>query len=520
MSNIESELKLKIIDPLCLPGLLESELLQSLTQLPSHKETLETTYYDTWDHRLLSSRLSYRLRLNGENWTATVKANGSSEGGLHSRTEFNAIVHNPIPDIGPFLDTPIGPRLEEVLAGEKLLPIFGTRFDRHIFDLLAPDGSEIELAIDDGEIVAGEMRQQLLELELELKSGTSLALIRLGAELAKKFPLLPEQDSKLHRAVLLAGIDNSLSTDQPVSSPINKSSAHAPVHASLRRQTVHQIHQVITAQKAFLADPVNPETLHDLRISLRRLRVLVSFAKPILPAEDVVDWQAGLRQWSNSLGPTRDLDALYETWLLLVRQLPSHPDPMSQSLTAVFLEKRAQEIDEVYKLISKGFSTPLLLGLWAWTAEWVDQDSQTSTELLPFVAGRLKNWLKQLMEAGDQLDLSNEIAVHELRIQGKKIRYALDAFAPILFDRTANLIKRLKSLQDNLGSLRDTQSSFSQLNRLVKASSSRKLHHDSGMLLGWQMSQTLYEQDKFVQTWRKTKKACRKWIAKYSSTDS
>ncbi|BBB91244.1 MAG TPA: CYTH and CHAD domain-containing protein [Methylomusa anaerophila] len=515
MPNIESELKLKITDPSCLPELLKSQLLQSLAQQPGRKETLDTTYYDTRNHSLLNSRLSYRLRRHEENWTATIKADGSSDGGLHQRTEFNAVVHDPQPNIEPFADTPIGPRLKELLAEEELAPIFGTRFDRYIFDLVAADGSEIELAIDDGEIVAGDSRQKLLELEL--KSGASLALIRLGAELAKHFPLLPEQHSKLYRAIQLAGIDDGFPKDPPAPLPLHKESAQAPVLSTLSLQIIHQIHLVIAAQHAFLADSADPETLHDLRISLRRLRVLLSFAKPLLPAEEITDWQTSLRQWSNSLGPVRDLDVLYETWLMLNNHLPNHPDPISQALTAAFTEKRTQLVAEIYNSVSRGYSTPLLLGLWVWTAEWPDRYSeQNNASLLLFIVGRLNNWLKQFVEAGSKVDLSDETAVHQLRIQGKKIRYAMEVFAPILPGRSANFTKRLKSLQDNLGLLRDTQSTIGQLNKLVKASSSRKLHNDSGLLLGWQLSHSLHAKAEFEEIWTKMKKSCRKWLAKHS----
>jgi inorganic triphosphatase YgiF len=204
VSDIETELKLRLNDPESLNGILA--FLKGRASHELREERLKTTYYDTFDYRLLKSGLSYRLRVSAAGIMATVKADGQNDGRIHRRLEFNVPVSEDMPDIELFNKTPVGERLLAAKGEEALIPICATAFLRRIVDFKEPDGSEIEVAVDCGEIIAAEKTEPILEIELELKQGSDLALIRLGEELSRKFPLVIELESKLARALKLAGI--------------------------------------------------------------------------------------------------------------------------------------------------------------------------------------------------------------------------------------------------------------------------------------------------------------------------
>ncbi|MBP2634301.1 MAG: hypothetical protein H6Q72_208 [Firmicutes bacterium] len=511
MVNTEAELKLRLTDPGCLSALLQDALLHELSTQPPRTELLETTYYDTADQRLLHSRLSYRLRLAAGEWTATVKADGTSDGGLHERAEYNIPVDNPLPSIEPFEATEIGPRLIEAVQGMPLEPVFITRFERHIVDITTPDGSTIELALDDGEIIAGDKQQKLLELELELKTGHRHALIWLGSVLAEKFPLLPEHDSKLYRAMVLAGLAKGLSQDEKLPCPLKKSSGALPAKQAFSQTIIHNLHVVIRAQQAYLTSPDEVDNIHDFRVALRRLRAQLQLAKPLLPPEDYTAWQDKLTAWSRKLGKIRDLDVFRLNWDELAYALETNlSSPTNKlALTALITDKCQAARAELYPQVAAGQFTPVLLGLWAFLETWPVAD-ETEPTCKKFVLDRLTHWLTQFLEQGDTLTMDDLAAAHELRIACKRLRYALDSLSPVLPDNTRLLTRRLEQLQDVLGSIQDVTFTPPLLQELVKASASRLAHHNAGLITGWQLARATTAIASWETTWLKVKKAAAK----------
>src|SRR5690606_27645162 len=61
----------------------------------------------------------------------------------------------------------------------------------------------IEAALDLGEVKAGKLREEICELELELRQGEPAALLELAAELAASLPLTPSDISKAERGYRL-----------------------------------------------------------------------------------------------------------------------------------------------------------------------------------------------------------------------------------------------------------------------------------------------------------------------------
>lgn len=513
MSNTEAELKLRLTDSTITHDLLTAPLLKGLSTQSPFKQTLETTYYDTANQALLKARLSYRLRLDDGQWTATVKADGTSDGGLHQRTEYNIPVDSPIPSIEPFLTTAIGRRLAEATGEMSLEPVFSTRFERHILNIITPDNSSIELALDDGDILAGDKQQKILELELELKDGQPESLVWLGAALAQEFPLLPELDSKLYRATVLAGLADNLCRDTPLPTPLKKSSTALPAHQVLSQVVIYHIHEVVRAQQLYLSYPDDTETLHDFRIALRKLRGLLEFFKPLLPVEEYTGWQDKLTDFGSRLGSVRDLDVFSLAWDELAgymkKILPAQA--VKPTLAALITGKRQNTRAQLYTGISAGQLTPVLLGLWAFMQKQEYKSSAgPAPSLKEFYLERLACWLKQFLQSGSTLDLADLDAVHELRLTCKRLRYTLASLEPALPDKTRLLSKRLEKLQDFLGRIQDIAYTPPLLQELVKASSSRLTHRDAGLITGWQLARSLAAVEDWDNVWTKVEKAALK----------
>ena len=163
MSN-EIEIKLAVSDQAF--NELE-EHLKNFTCLAYKKRFLSNTYYDYPDHFLAKKKMGLRIRQEDQELTLTLKTNGEVFGGLHSRPEYNLSLTEK--------ETPTNDQLRELypfeqLPSSTLQPIFSTDFNR-AFWLVEFQQSKIEVAFDQGKIIAGESEQPICEIEFELKSG-------------------------------------------------------------------------------------------------------------------------------------------------------------------------------------------------------------------------------------------------------------------------------------------------------------------------------------------------------------
>ncbi|MFW6345752.1 MAG: CYTH domain-containing protein [Halomonas sp.] len=174
-----------------------------LAALPVRISRLGNTYFDTPDGALERARMALRLRRVDDRVLQTVKTRGQGGGGLSTRGEWEWPVPGPGLDLEGLAALPPAALGDEVLA--QLAPRFTTDFRRETREIDYA-GSRIELALDEGEILAGEHRAGIRELELELKAGGTDALWQLAEVLAALVPLRPSDTSKAARgSALLTG---------------------------------------------------------------------------------------------------------------------------------------------------------------------------------------------------------------------------------------------------------------------------------------------------------------------------
>ena len=90
---MEVEIKYSIDDDTKVSEILEDELLTSL-ECEGTRRTLSmhAVYYDTEDGSLQKNGAAFRVRLEGDDYVATIKMGGSVSEGVHKRFEVNRIV--------------------------------------------------------------------------------------------------------------------------------------------------------------------------------------------------------------------------------------------------------------------------------------------------------------------------------------------------------------------------------------------------------------------------------------------
>lgn len=160
---------------------------------------MESTYYDTPDRDFAARRWALRVRRENHRTVATVKTPGPGQ--VRGEWEVEA---GDLAQALPALAALGAPVALPELAQKGLAPQCAARFTRHR-SLIAPPGFQAEAALDQGELAAGSRSRPFRELEIEWKGGDSQAMARWCGALAQRFGLPEEPESKLARALALAG---------------------------------------------------------------------------------------------------------------------------------------------------------------------------------------------------------------------------------------------------------------------------------------------------------------------------
>ncbi|ATF47871.1 CYTH domain-containing protein [Citrobacter werkmanii] len=160
-------------------------------------------YYETPDGWLRSHDMGLRIRGENGRYEMTLKIAGRVTGGLHQRPEYNVALSEPELDLA-LLPAEVWPNGElPADLASQLQPLFSTDFNREKW-LLEVDGSQIEIALDLGEVKAGEFAEPICELELELLSGDTRAVLKLAHQLVAHEGLRQGSLSKAARGYHLA----------------------------------------------------------------------------------------------------------------------------------------------------------------------------------------------------------------------------------------------------------------------------------------------------------------------------
>jgi CHAD domain-containing protein len=269
------------------------------------------------------------------------------------------------------------------------------------------------------------------------------------------------------------------------------------------------------AQENFLQLPDEPDTLHQLRIQLRRLRSMLSFSHPLMPDEVYSAFQASLQQWGNSLGPVREIDVVLEAWheMLAGGTLQLDGTPV---LADKLASKRLELAHQLHQSLAQGITTSSLLELWAWLEEYGQQalSQPEAVTVEEFSRERLAEWAQKIVRVGKKLDMDNAEALHLVRISGKKLRYVLEMLLPIWPEKARRMIEQFKVLQDGLGYLHDVYISQKITQGLLRTQSSRLMYRDTGILAGWQAHQALGVLRKIDKQWKKVRRTAEALIKK------
>ena len=205
--TMPQEIELKfIVNPAALDNLRNT--LNSLESEHSEPRQLLNIYYETAENTLRGHDMGLRIRGTDGRYEMTMKVAGRVTGGLHQRPEYNVELSKPELDLA-LLPAEVWPEgVAPATLQPALKPLFSTDFAREKW-VVTHRGSKIELALDLGEVKAGEISEPLCELELELLEGETAAVLELAQQLVTQPGLRQGSLSKAARGYHLAAGDAS-----------------------------------------------------------------------------------------------------------------------------------------------------------------------------------------------------------------------------------------------------------------------------------------------------------------------
>jgi triphosphatase len=384
----EIELKLEF-DPIDSQRIKSDPLLEAESLAQPEAQHLVSTYFDTRDLALSKAGVFLRVREVGGRYLQTVKAM-RSKADLIERFEWERQISGPSPDLTEVDGTPLHALLTR-LRPASLRPLFETRMYRTL-RRVAHGGSEIEVAVDEGEIVAGKRRVPVNEVELELKTGNAAELFSFASTLSDALPLRLTVKTKAERGFeLLSKADHAV--EKAVDVDINPDVAAAQAFRAIARSCLRQI---VVNEPAVLAG--HAEALHQMRVGLRRLRAAISIFADVVADSELERIKAELKWITQELGPARDLDVFAADVLQPLQK--AHPKDAGVAAAGRDFEnrRRAAYDHAIGSLRSERFRKDLLdLAAWIEVGDWAQGEAarESVTELARNELARLRKGIKK-----------------------------------------------------------------------------------------------------------------------------
>ncbi len=221
------------------------------------------------------------------------------------------------------------------------------------------------------------------------------------------------------------------------------------------------------------------EGVHQMRVGLRRMRSALNLFTPAIPRKNTKRLAREMRWAAGQLDRARDLDVYIADNLSSKK---TKKDKQKKLLRKVALRHRQKAYKRVRRFLKSqrfsAFNDKLI--------RWLNQKgwrrglskvakSDLSREITYFANQVLDDHRCRILGTGKDIRRMDDEALHRLRIECKKLRYATEFFAPLYGMKMATFSKRLKQLQDVLGVLHDCFVMGGLQNSLLRGKKSRRL---------------------------------------------
>ncbi len=356
--------------------------------------------------------------------------------------------------------------------------------------VLGGENWRAEMRIQKGEAcLPGRADRRFCLLSVRLTEGGPQALGEILQALAARVPLVPTLAKEWSDLATLWSESVTPLKSKPPRLPPGVSSG-----AALRSILATSLEQLVANHECLLQTG-DAESVHQMRVALRRLRSAMSLFRALLkdPPSQAVSEE--LRWMLRMLGAARDQDVLMADIILPLDPLVGSMPGFEELKRQVFVLQSKSRATMKAQLSAPRFVMALLrLACWCSVAG-IGQPAGD----LPVRAMAQRTLARRYRQVrrgiADIAGLDQE-AQHQCRLRVKKLRYAVEFFISLLSARHAQkFIDQLAQLQDRLGALNDIATATKLLQAIAlhaekrPASRSRasatEIALAAGLVIGW-----------------------------------
>jgi triphosphatase len=358
--------------------------------------TLQSTNFDTLDHRLRAKGLSLLVTRTGAGWLQTVTTGTDGHDGVSCPVE--AKVKGPRPDIAAITDKGVRKQVKKAIGKKPLVPLIETA-------------------------------------EIELVSGNGMDH---GAE-----------DTSVHSDAKLKPLKASAPHLDPTQST-----------AEALRQLFQVATDQILHNWAVVLNSDDADGVHEMRIGLRRLRSALRVVRPVPDNEALREFNLIARNLARLVGEIRDADVLALEIVAPAAAKRSYDPGLASlkdvldNKRAFCREKVRGELK-----VEKWCSQKLKLARLPEDIERIvaETSSKARAKTIGTLSRKaLQKLWRKVAKLGQRLDELTIQERHEMRKDVKALRYATEVLAPLYRTKdVTRFTKKLQRLQDAFGYLND-----------------------------------------------------------------
>ncbi|MCA3366599.1 MAG: CHAD domain-containing protein [Roseomonas sp.] len=390
--------------------------------------------------------------------------------------------------------------LPEAAEGEALIPLAAFSGKRRSQRLLIGDAL-VGLSLIQGHLRAVAAERELARVFL---SGPAPAVLDLAQRLTTALPLLPPSQSLGAEALSLATARALEPRRRGAPDTSEATSAEACFTLAIGHLLEVALHYAPMARAG-----LDIEGVHQLRVALRRLRSVLKVFRPITGCKQGRALDGALKELLGLLGPARDWDVFRAGIGADLAGLLPEDHRLHALLEAAGAERQAAYQALANALDGPGWRQVQVAGIallhekpWRAGAEaarlgWLDGPPRE------FAAHVLEKRWRKLCDDGAEIETLPPEALHALRLDAKRLRYAAEVFAPVFPHKAARRFqRRLAALQEELGRSNDAAVARALVQRLARAGDDGRLWA-IGAAEGWCLARSVADRNAMLNAWEK-----------------
>jgi CHAD domain-containing protein len=201
------------------------------------------------------------------------------------------------------------------------------------------------------------------------------------------------------------------------------------------------------------------EHVHDMRVATRRMRAILPVMEHVAQPDAVRKFRKQFKKTASALGDVRDCDVFMDQVSTYLSRLPEEQRDLVKPLTDALHRDRAEARVKLLKELDSKRYAGLKSNFAAFITNHAEQ-WDTTLRIRDVVGSILWQRYEQLQVHEHHINLEDVAAndddmLHQVRIDGKRLRYILELLSTRFEEHVVPLLKQLKEMQDCLGALQD-----------------------------------------------------------------